>query len=96
MRGVIVSKCPCKGYPFADRISEAFRTHFDNKSIRFRSTTKVPVQSSTITTTTTTTTTRSHVGKKPWGFRHIGRTSGLMHLDALLALIGRLHKKSCK
>ena len=56
MRGVIVSKCPCKGYPFADRISEAFRTHFDNKSIRFRSTTKVPVQSSTITTTTTTTT----------------------------------------
>ena len=57
MRGVIVSKCPCKGYPFADRISEAFRTHFDNKSIRFRSTTKVPVQSSTITTTTTTITT---------------------------------------
>ena len=59
MRGVIVSKCPCKGYPFADRISEAFRTHFDNKSIRFRSTTKVPVQSSTITTTTTTTTTKA-------------------------------------
>ena len=59
MRGVIVSKCPCKGYPFADRMSEAFRTHFDNKSIRFRSTTKVPVQSSTITTTTTTTTTKA-------------------------------------
>ena len=36
---IIASKCPC---PYANRISEAFRTYFVNKSMLLRSKTKPP------------------------------------------------------